>query len=189
MSKTVVGVLFFLLIPLLYLSLASAEQQDYKVLPEDTLQISVYGEPDLSLEVKVSQQGFIIYPLLGRINVVDLTTYELGEKMKGLLEKDYLVNPQVNILVKQYGSVYLLGQVLKPGPIQLLPNMTVTQAIMVAGGFTKIAAPNKTRLVRNGEGKRDSVEVPIKEILEGKSISKDLFLKPNDMIIVPESLF
>ena len=98
---------------------AYASQTDaYRVGPSDVLEISVWGEPDLNKTIPVSSDGIINFPLLGNVNVAGMTVKEIEQKITGLLGKDYLVDPQVYVSIKEYNSqkVIVLGEVKKPGP-------------------------------------------------------------------------
>ncbi|MGA1826081.1 MAG: polysaccharide biosynthesis/export family protein [bacterium] len=111
----------------------------YNVGPSDVLEISVWGEPDLNKTVLVSSDGAINFPLLGKVLVAGLTIEETEEKITSLLGRDYLVNPQVNINIKEYNSqkVVALGEVQKPGSYVLTGPTSILELLSKAGGVTK----------------------------------------------------
>jgi polysaccharide export outer membrane protein len=168
-------------------------QQEYKISPQDVLAISVYQERDLNKTVRVSQDGYITYPFTGKLKVVGLTVIQLEGKLKRILGKDYFVNPQVSVFVKQYHSrkVFIMGQIKKPGAYEFVPEtpLTVLGAITLAGGFTETAAINKTRVIRVEDGKEKNIKVKIGDITKKGDKSKDILLKPNDIVVVPEKFF
>lgn len=167
-----------------------AEKKDYLVGPGDTLEISVYGEPDLTKTVMVSSaEGVITYPLLGRVDVIGLTSLQIEDRLSELLAKDYLVNPQVSVFIKKYGDILIFGQVKNPGAYELKGKISILEAIALAGGFTDTANQDKTRIVRVEDGKQKTIQVKISQITKKGNKGKDIFLKPGDIIIVPESLF
>ena len=86
--------------------------QDYTVGPRDVVSITVWGQADLSKDFPVDQDGSISFPLVGRVKAAGLTTGRLAARLTELLEKDYLVNPQVSVTVKEYLSqkVQVLGE-------------------------------------------------------------------------------
>jgi len=169
---------------------ASAEKSgDYRISVSDLVEINVYEEKDLSVTVRVTPDGAISYPLLGNVRVLGLTPSEVEQKITTLLAEDYLVNPQVNVLIKEFAQVFIMGQVKAPGSYQLKEGMTVIGAIAMAGGLTDTAASNNVRVVRVEAGQKQIFTVPIGSILQGGDRSKDLALKPNDTITVPESFF
>lgn len=164
------------------------EQQqefEYRIAANDLLEISVYEEPDLSKTVRVTTGGTIAYPLLGNISVVELTAKELETKLMELLEKDYLVNPQVNVFIKEFSKISILGQVKKPGSYEMTGGLKLTQVIAIAGGFTDTANTSKVKLIRTSNNKnKETIEIDFEQVLN-KSIP-DIEIKPNDTIMVEE---
>ena len=265
------------------------EAQDYGVGPRDSLSFTVYGEEDLSPDgLIVSQEGYISFPLTGRVHVEGLSTPEIEKKVADLLADGYIVNPQVTVSVKSFKSkkafilgavekpgvyplrgqerlleiistaggiqnekagkfiliwrqksrgkngssnesndngngrlikiglerllqqgdmslnvplinrdvvfvpqaeyVYIIGEVKKPGSYKFTENITILETITMAGGFTPIASPNKTRVIRVEEGEERTISVRMKDIIKGER-SKDIVLKSGDIVVIPESLF
>lgn len=168
---------------------AKREKPPYRINAGDILQITVYQEPDLSRNFRVSEDGKMKYPLLEEVEVEGLTVEEATKKLEEGLEKDYLVNPQVTIFIIEHAKFNVLGEVNRPGSYQLKGPITVVDAIALAGGFTDIASPNGVRVVR-GEGKKKKViKVPVGHILKSGDRSKDVLLEEGDTIVVPESFF
>jgi len=165
------------------------ESSDYLISPHDVLDISVLGEEDLSQIVRVSEKGVISFPLLGEIQAAGFTSIELERELEVKLEKDYLVAPSVNISIKEYRTISVLGQVKKPGSYEIKGRLTVTQAIAMAGGLTNIASANGTTVIRKQAGGETIIAVPLKDILGDGDLSRDIPLKPRDLIWVPESFF
>lgn len=162
--------------------------EEYSIHAGDLLEISVFGEPDLSRTVRVGQDGKFSYPLLRKVQADRLHPRELEFKLIEMLKK-YLVNPQVTIFIKEYGRISILGQVKRPGTYELKGKLTVTQAISLAGGFTKLAHRNGTKVIRMEKGKPLVFQVKAREIIENGKKSLDIYLKPGDLITVPESFF
>ena len=160
---------------------------EYRITKNNLLDISVYNEPDLSKTVRVSAEGKISYPLLGDITVVGLTPKELEQRITDLLQKDYLVNPNVSVFVKEYAKIPVLGQVRNPGSYELKSGITVLDAIALSGGFTDKADRSKVELSRRMEGERtQNVTIDIDEITSGEETELNLALQPEDSINVPE---
>jgi polysaccharide export outer membrane protein len=88
----------------LQLGLALASAQEYAIGPADVLTITVWGQPDLSRDYPVDPDGSLAFPFLGRVRAAGLTTPRLAARLAELLEKDYLVDPQVSVTVKEYLS-------------------------------------------------------------------------------------
>ncbi len=168
-------------------------QKEYQISPSDILKINVYQEKDLNRTVRVSQSGYISYPLIGKIKIAGLTVSKAEKKIAGLFRKDYLVDPHVSIFIEEYHArkIFILGAVNKPGSydLPLQRSFTILEAISLAGGFTKLAAVDKTKIVRIENGVEKNVVVKITDITKKGDKSKDVILKPNDIIVIPETFF
>ena len=170
-----------------------AQSPDYKIQPTDVLSITVFQQPDLTAKARVSADGYISFPLLGKVYVKDLSADELAQKLKELLEKDYLVSAQVSVFVEQYHprQVTILGEVVKPGKYSMPTEkkFTLMEAIALAGGFTKDAALNNTTVLRTEDGKQKVIKVRVKDITVKGQKEDDIILEPGDIVNVPESFF
>ena len=115
----------------------SSSAGDYEVGPGDVLDIAVFGNDDLSRVPTVQTNGSITFPLLGEVQVAGLTVAEVQRKITNLLAKDYLVNPQVEVKVKEYQSqfVSVVGEVNSPGRKPIRGRMRLVDALLEAGGF------------------------------------------------------
>jgi polysaccharide export outer membrane protein len=115
-----------------------AAGSDYRVGPGDVLEIEVYDDPDLSGLMTVQHGGEIPFPLLGDVKVSGLTAREVRETLTSLLAKDYLVDPQVVVKVKEHRSQWttLVGEVQRPGKYFLQGSKTLLDLLTEAGGFT-----------------------------------------------------
>jgi polysaccharide export outer membrane protein len=155
----------------------------------DTFEVRVFGEGDLSGIYRVGAEGGITFPLVGAIQVEGLEPQAVAQRIAARLAEGILRNPQVNVFVKDQTSkkVYIIGQVSRPGTLIYTPSMSVVEAITVSGGFTPLAAKNDTTITRNEQGKKTIVKVPVEDIGEGKA--KNVYLRPGDIISVPERLF
>ncbi len=111
---------------------------DYRVGPGDVLEVEVYDDPDLSGLVTVQHGGEISFPLLGDLGVNGLTVREVRETLTRLLAKDYLVDPQVTVRVKEHRSqwITLVGEIVRPGKYYLQGSKTLLELLTEAGGFT-----------------------------------------------------
>jgi len=101
----------------------------------------------------------------------------------------YIREPQVNILVRGYGNIYVIGEVMSPGPYQLSGKMRVLDAVGMAGGLKPTASANRVKVIRK-EGDEGSrvIKIKLKKVFNG-DFSKDVLLMPGDTIIVPERFF
>ncbi|MFH0726902.1 MAG: polysaccharide biosynthesis/export family protein [Pseudomonadota bacterium] len=244
-----------------------AVASEYTVGDGDVVAINVYENPDLSTTVRVSANDTIRVPLVGEVGVKNLSVSQVAAKLEKLLADGYLVNPQVDVFIKEYRSkkavilgqvknpglyelrggttilefistaggvtaevgstatikrkttdageedqivvdldsliktgdtalnlpirdrdsvyiskadiYYVSGEVVKPGSFKLESDVTVIKAITVAGGFSKIAAKGKVRIIRIVDGQKREIE----------NVKMDERVLPNDVIVVPESFF
>ncbi len=166
---------------------------EYQIGTENVLQIDVYygkGE-QLSQKVRVSSRGTISFPLLGDVHVLGLTVSNLQNKLTLLLSRDYLVNPQVTVFIEEYSTVSILGEVKRPGAYPLKGQLTVLELVALSEGFTKIASPNKVKVIRtHSDGRREEILVRVNDIINKDGFGQDnLVLRAGDLVIVPESLF
>jgi polysaccharide biosynthesis/export protein len=156
----------------------------YVIGPDDTLYISVWKEPDLTETLPVRADGKISMPLLNDVQAAGLTPMELGAALTDKLKK-YVSDPHVTIVVTQMNSqrVYVTGEVLHPGAMNLTPNMTVLQALSSAG-FTQFANTKGIYVLRNEHGNETKLAVNYKRLIKGEG-GQNVALKPGDTIVVP----
>ncbi|MGA9520347.1 MAG: polysaccharide biosynthesis/export family protein [Myxococcaceae bacterium] len=155
----------------------------------DLLEVRVFQEPDLSGPFRISPEGTIDYPLCGKVALAAKTSSEAADSLTQCLANGYLRRPQVTVLVREYTSkkIFVFGEVQKPGTFPFEQNMSVIQAITLAGGFTKLAAKNNTNVTRLTDGKEVKIRVPVEDIGIGRE--KNFQLQPGDIVFVPESFF
>jgi polysaccharide export outer membrane protein len=155
----------------------------------DTFEVRVFGEPDLTGTYRVGPEGTITFPLAGVIKIEGLETQAAAKKIAERLADGILRNPQVTLLVKEQTSkkVVVMGQVSKPGTYAYTPSMTILEAITSAGGFTQISAKNDTSITRVDKGNKTTTKIPVGDISEGKA--KNIYVRPGDIISVPERIF
>lgn len=154
----------------------------------DTFEVRVFGEETLSGEQQVLDDGTINFPLLGAIAAEGRTQAELSREIEEKLADGYLRNPHVTIVIKERAmleEISVLGQVQKPGTFSFVDQMTLVQAISNAGGMTPLAAAARVKLTRRTESGRETFEISVKAITQGRE--DDLLLAPGDIIFVPES--
>jgi polysaccharide export outer membrane protein len=169
----------------------ASDNDTYKLKQGDAVLISVYGEEALNKELRVLPDGSITFPLAGRISVVNLTSQEVEIKVTEKL-KEFLPEPQVTVIVSSVegNKVYLVGKVLKPGPILLTGPMNVLQALSLSGGFDKFAHTNNIKVLRasnNSATSNSTVALPVKyeSLLNGEELSSNIQLQAGDIIVVP----
>jgi polysaccharide export outer membrane protein len=164
----------------------AASEESYAIGPGDKLAIDLWKEPDLSKHVTVRLDGKISLPLIEDVVAAGLTSAELRTR---LTEKygQYVDSPVVSVTVLESLSkkIYLLGKVTKPGEYLLQKNMTVVQAISLAGGLAEWADASDIRLIRKIKGVEKTFRVDYDAIVSGKDVSQNVQLEPDDTIFVP----
>jgi len=155
----------------------------------DVFEVRVYGEQDLSGTYRVGGEGNITFPLIGVVHVEGLDPQAAAKRIADRLADGILRSPQVSVLVKEQTSkkVVVIGQVSKSGTYPYTPGMTILEAITAAGGFTPIAAKNDTTITRVEGGKKTTTRIPVAAISEGRD--KNVYVRPGDIISVPERIF
>jgi polysaccharide biosynthesis/export protein len=162
--------------------------KEYIIGPEDVLEITVWRNQDLSKVVAVRPDGRISMPLIGDVTAVGRTPSQLTEEIVSRL-KEFKENPSIAIVVKEVNSytVFILGEVQKPGKYPLKSKTTLLQGITIAGGFTPTAARNKMvlfRFVDNGTGD-ERMKASYDDIVLRDGSRQNVELKPGDTVVVP----
>ena len=166
-----------------------ASPADYLIGPADLLEVRVFETEDLTSIVRVSSRGSITLPLIGEVDVDDLTAREAEETIESLYKKGgYLRNPHVSIFIEEHESrnISVIGAVVEPGKYELLTRQTVLDALANAKGL-KPEAGRSIHLNRmNRDGTRSSYIIDVEELLSGNTDS-NIAVLPGDLILVPDS--
>jgi len=169
---------------------APARQSLYKLRPMDLIKVQVFQEPDLDRELRVSRDSTIVAPLVGVVNVRNLSVRETEVLLTELYRKDYLVNPQINVTVLEYSprTVNVLGAVNTPGSVVVPPEkeLTLLDAIARSGGFSRLANRAKVSLTRNlPGGETDNYVIDADKLVTGNNDNRWV-VQDGDIIYVPE---
>jgi polysaccharide export outer membrane protein len=164
----------------------------YVLHPMDLVKIQVYHEPELEREVRVSQDHTIVMPLIGVVDVKDRTLRDTEMMMTDLYQRDYLVNPQINITVLEYGqrTVNVLGAVNTPGAVPIPPEkeFRLLDAIARAGGFSRLATRSRISLTRTrANGQTENFVINADQLMSGDAANQWL-VQEGDIIVVPERM-
>lgn len=158
---------------------ASKESDNYRIDTGDRISITVYQEPDLSVQgARVKANGTIAFPLLGDLEVAGLTSQELHHLVTARLLDGYLKKPSVAVSIDSYRLYYIKGEVSRPGGYSFVDGLTVAKAVALAGGFTVRASESSITLVRESDP-----DNPL------ESVSPNTAIRPGDIITVGESFF
>jgi len=162
---------------------------DYLIGIGDVIEIQVYGESDLSGKFTVHNDGSISIPLIGSVFVNGLTIPDITNTITNKYKNDYLVTPIITVMMKEINSkkIYIFGEITKPGTVQYEENMTVLQAILTAGGFTKNADKGKIYITRNVKGVEKRISLSVDNITKLDDIKFKMI--PGDVIYIPETIF
>lgn len=155
--------------------------------PGDVVEVRVYQEKELTGLYRVAGDGSFDFPLVGAVPAAGLSPSQLAALLTEKLKDGYLRDPQVSVFVKEHNSkkIFVLGEVSKPGTFPYEDQMTIVQAVTLAGGLKPLAAKNGVVLTRVVEGEEKKFVVPFEEIGLGRK--PNVRLQPGDIVFVPES--
>ena len=166
----------------------------YVLSPNDQVAVEVFGEDDLRTNSRLNGEGNLSLPLLGSVHLSGLTLSQAASKLTELYGRDYLVNPKVNVTLAGYAKrrFTILGQVNRPGSYDMPDGspegVDLLEAIAMAGGYTRIAAPERVSVRRhNPNGTEDLVKVDAKRLAHKGG--GEFLVRPGDTVTVAESLF
>lgn len=156
--------------------------------PGDEFDVRVYEETALSGSHVVSPTGQIDFPLVGTVTVEGLVASQVAALLRQRLAQGFLKHPYVTVQVKQLSSkkIFVLGEVKNPGRFGFTDNMTIVEAVTLAGGFASLAERNYaivTRIEPTGERR---IPVPVDKIMQG--LAANFMVQPGDIIYVPETI-
>jgi polysaccharide export outer membrane protein len=159
--------------------------KDYRVGPNDLLDIEVLDLENSKRTVRVNAAGAITLPLIGAVVVAGLTAQQIETHLADKYREKYLQNPQVSVFIKEFTTerITVDGAVVKPGIYPLTGQITLLRALALAGGFGPIADSSEVKLFRNNDkGERQVATFDVDNIRAGKS--DDPTIKGDDLIVV-----
>jgi len=162
----------------------------YILSPNDQVAVEVFGEDDLRINGRLTPEGNLNVPLLGSIHLAGLTPTQAASRLTELYSRDYLVNPKINVTLVSYGSrrFTMLGQIGHPGIFEMAPEgIDLLEAVAMAGGYTRIAAPERITVRRRTASGEQIIKVNAKRFTKGKG--GGFRVEPGDTITVGESIF
>lgn len=166
--------------------------ENYILKPSDVVSVEVYQEDDLKKSVRIEGDGSVALALVGKVKIAGMTVAEAQSLIRDLYNRDYLVDPQVSLLVVQFSPkvVHVLGSVNNPGIVELPPDrdLTLTEAIAGVRGVSRLGNPKSITIKRVDEnGRARQMEVNFSRIVSDPNV-KDIVLKEGDTIWVPERI-
>jgi polysaccharide export outer membrane protein len=177
----------FLLFVLFACSAWAQPQAGYVLRSGDRLQISVWKEDALNREVRVLPDGSVSFPLVGRVQAAGVPASEVEKRIRDGL-KTYIPEAVVTVVVlaTEGNSVYVLGKVLKPGPVQLTSaDTTVLQVLSQAGGLDRFADSDSIVVLRKSDGRDETLRVRYRDLLKGRALESNVVMRPGDTVMVP----
>lgn len=158
----------------------------YTVQPGDTLEITVWKEPDLQRTVLVTPDGSFSFPLVGVVNSKGQTVSDL-QKLIAYTLGQYIAEPVVTVSIDQIrgNKVYVIGQVNRPGEFVVNPMVDVMQALSMAGGMTPFADVDNIRILRRVNGSQQAMRFNYSEVAKGRSMEQNISLLSGDLVVVP----
>ncbi len=167
----------------------------YVLSANDQVAVEVFGEDDLRTNGRLNAEGNLSLPLLGSVHLSGLTLTQATARVTELYARDYLVNPKLNVSLVGYAKrrFTVLGQVNRPGSFEM-PDGSPTgidllEAVAMAGGYTRIAAPERITVRRHGARGDEILKVDGKRLARGASGANNFMVLPGDTITVGESIF
>ena len=165
---------------------------NYVLKPSDVIQIEVYQEMDLDKTVRIEGDGTVALALVGKVKLAGMSVAEGQSLITDLYNRDYLVDPQISVLVVSFSPkvIRILGSVNRPGVVEIPPDrdLTLTEAIAGVNGITRLGNPKALKIKRVDEdGRSRQMEVNFSKIVTDPDV-KDIILKEGDTIWVPERI-
>ncbi len=157
------------------------ETVSYTLNTGDHVQITVFEEPDLSIDAVLDDTGAISFPLLGETNVRGLTPRELEAAITEGLRGRFLINPQVNVSIREYRPFFVRGEVANPGGYPFKPGLTLEKAVSIAGGFTSRASRKEFYIMSDDADENESGK--------GQPAQLNSRVRPGDVINIEQSFF
>jgi polysaccharide biosynthesis/export protein len=157
---------------------------DYRLGPEDVIDVFVWKEPDLSATVIIRPDGKISLPLANELEASGKTAAQLQQEIVERLQR-YIAEPVVNVMVKQINSlkISVLGEVRKPDVYKIKNQITVLDAIAMAGGFTDLARPSRVIVLRNTKSGQQRIKIDVNHLVADGN-TPPLYLQPLDTVYV-----
>ena len=166
--------------------------ENYILKPSDVISVEVYQEGDLEKSVRVEGDGSVALALIGKVKVAGMTVAEAQSLITDLYNRDYIVDPQVSLLVVQFSPkiIHILGSVNSPGVVEIPPDrdLSLTEAIAGVRGVSRLGNPKSVTIKRvDSDGRARQMEVNFSRIVSDPNV-KDIILQEGDTVWVPERI-
>lgn len=170
-----------------------APPHEYLIGPGDTVNITVWRNPEVSLTVPVRPDGKITTPLVQDMNASGKTATQLARDLEKSLEK-YIQQPIVTVIVTGFIGPYseqirVIGQAARPQALPYRENMSLMDVLIAVGGITEFASGNKAVIIRNVDGKQQTFSLRLNDLIKRGDLSANASMRPGDVLVIPESFF
>ena len=165
---------------------------NYVLKVSDVIELDVYQERDLNKSVRIEGDGTVSLALVGKVKLAGMTVGEGKSLITDLYNRDYLVDPQISLLVVSFSPkvLHILGSVRSPGVVNIPPDrdLTLTEALSMVGGVTRMGNPRAIKIKRvDQDGRTRQMEVNFSKVVQDPDVT-DLVLNEGDTIWVPERI-
>ena len=166
--------------------IASNQDNDYLIGPEDILEISVWKDPDLTKQVVVRPDGRISFPLVGEVQVGGHSVEWLQKNISKRIH-EYVPDAVVTVMVIQVNTfkIYVVGKVARPGEYRIGKKINIMQALALAGGLAPFADDDDILILRYLDGKQMKIPFDYSLVKKGKAIDQNIWLNNGDVVVVP----
>lgn len=167
-------------------SWAADEPVKYLLGPGDVLEISVWKDTALTKQVVVLPDGAISFPLVGEMVAAGKNVSQLKKELEEKIQ-EYVPSPVISVMVQQVSSmlIYVIGKVNNPGRFTMNANLTVLQALAMAGGLNPFAKESMIKIIREEQGNKQILNFDYNEIAKKNNLAQDIILKKGDVVLVP----
>lgn len=164
----------------------TAADGSYHIGPGDVIEISVWKDPELSKQLVVPPDGNISFPLIGSINVTDLSVPDLRRAVAQKLS-EFIPDATVTVILIEINNLkaYVIGKVNNPGEFPIDMDTNVMQILSKAGGLNPFASKGNIKILRQKSNKIDEIPFDYGQIEKGKNLEQNIILKAGDVIVVP----
>ena len=184
MKKLIYFIIIFLLVGMY--SVTFGQDSSYIIGPGDKLEISVWKDASLSRVVIVPPDRMLSFPLIGDIDITNLTVAKLREALTKKLS-EYVPDATVTVMILEFNYLraFVIGKVNKPGEFQITMDTNVMQILSMAEGLNPYASEGKIHILRQAEGQSIKIPFNYKEVIKGKNLEQNILLKSGDVVLVP----
>ena len=192
LSPSRIAILAILSVALVAGSLAAQQsaRSTYRIGPKDLIEIKVFEVPDLNVELRVEGDGIVRLPLLGELRVEGLTTAQVADQLRAILEEKYIQRASVTVDIREYRSrpISVIGAVPRPGPLTVSGRWTLLEALAAAGGLADDHGDTIFVLRRSDNGLVDQVAINVEDLMVHAKLDVNIPVFTGDLINVPATI-